>query len=110
MRSLSPSPRLRAIHWPPNFKVLNIDNYEPKQNPDDWLAVYTTTAQATRATRYVMIAYWPIVLWQDALQWLRHLHRHCINDWTDFCHRFVANFQSLSDKPVQPWDTKPIKR
>jgi hypothetical protein len=28
-----------------------------------------------------MTAYLPIVLGQDALQWLRHLHRHYIDDW-----------------------------
>jgi hypothetical protein len=27
-----------------------------------------------------MTAYLPIVLGQDALQWLRHLQRHCIDD------------------------------
>jgi hypothetical protein len=57
-----------------------------------------------------MTAYLPIVLGQDALQWLRHLPRHCIDDWSDFSRRFTANFQSLSDKPVQPWDLKSIKR
>jgi hypothetical protein len=57
-----------------------------------------------------MTAYLPIVLGQDTLQWLRHLPRHCINDWSDFSQRFTANFQSLSDKPTQPWDLKSIKR
>jgi hypothetical protein len=57
-----------------------------------------------------MTAYLPIVLGQDALQWLRHLPRHCIDDWSDFSWRFTANFQSLSDKPAQPWDLKSIKR
>jgi hypothetical protein len=57
-----------------------------------------------------MTAYLPIVLGQDALQWLRHLPRHCIDDWSDFSRRFTANFQSLSDKPAQPWDLKSIKR
>jgi hypothetical protein len=28
----------------PNFKVSNVDKYEPKQDPGGWLAVYTTTA------------------------------------------------------------------
>jgi hypothetical protein len=56
-----------------------------------------------------MTAYLPIVLGQDALQWLRHLPRHCIDDWSDFSRRFTANFQSLSDKPAQPWDLKSIK-
>jgi hypothetical protein len=57
-----------------------------------------------------MTAYLPIVLVQDALQWLRHLPRHCIDDWSDFSQRFIANFQSLSDKPTQPWDLKSIRR
>jgi hypothetical protein len=48
----------------------------------------------------VMTAYLPIVLGQDALQWLRHLPRHCIDDWSNFSRCFTANFQSLSDKPT----------
>jgi hypothetical protein len=56
-----------------------------------------------------MTAYLPIVLGQDALQWLRHLPQHYIDDWSDFSRRFTANFQSLSDKPAQPWDLKSIK-
>jgi hypothetical protein len=61
------TPRLRAIQWPPNFKVSNVDKYEPKQDPGGWLAVYTTAARATGATEDVMTAYLPIVLGQDAL-------------------------------------------
>jgi hypothetical protein len=57
-----------------------------------------------------MTAYLPIVLGQDALQWLRHLPRHCIDDWSDFSRWFIANFPSLSDKPTQPWDLKSIRR
>jgi hypothetical protein len=56
------TPRLRAIQWPPNFKVSNVDKYEPKQDPEGCLAVYTTAARATRATEDVMTAYLPIVL------------------------------------------------
>jgi hypothetical protein len=103
------TPRLRAIKWPLNFKVSNIDKYEPKQDLGSWLAIYTTAVQATGATEDVMTAYLPIVLGQDALQWLRHLPRHCINDWSDFSRCFIANFQSLSDKPAQPWDLKSIR-
>jgi hypothetical protein len=87
-----------------------MDKYEPKQDPGGWLAVYTTAARAARATEDVMTAYLPIVLGQDALQWLRYLPRHCIDDWSNFGRCFIANFQSLSDKPAQPWDLKSIKR
>jgi hypothetical protein len=104
------TPRLRAIQWPPNFKVSNVDKYEPKQDLGGWLAVYTTTTREAGATEDVMTAYLPIILGQDVLQWLRHLPRHCIDDWSDFSRRFIANFQSLSDKPAQPWDLKSITR
>jgi hypothetical protein len=88
------------FNGPPNFKVSNVDKYEPKQDPEGWLAVYTTAARAAGATEDVMTAYLRVVLGQDALQWLRHLPRHCIDDWSDFSRRFTANFQSLSDKPA----------
>jgi hypothetical protein len=107
---LALTPRLRAIQCPPNFKVSNVDKDEPKQDPRGWLAVYTIAARAAGAIEDVMTGYLPIALGQDALQWLRHLPRHCIDDWSDFSRRFIANFQSLSDKPAQPWDLKSIKR
>jgi hypothetical protein len=58
---------LRAIQWPPNFKVSNIDNYEPKQDMYGWLAVYTTVARATGATEDVMTVFLPIIMGQDEL-------------------------------------------
>jgi hypothetical protein len=54
----------------PNFKVSNVDKYEPKQDPGGWLVVYTTGARAAGVMEDVMIAYLHIVLGQDALQWL----------------------------------------
>jgi hypothetical protein len=92
--------RLWAIRWPPNFKVSNVDKYEPMHDSGGWLAVYMTAAQAVWAIEDVMTVYLPIVLGQDMLQWLRHLPRHCNDDWSDFSRRFIANFQSLSDKSV----------
>ena len=74
------------------------------------MVVYTTAARATRATEDVRIAYLSIVLGQDALQSLRHLPCHCIDDWSDFSRWFTANFWSLSDKPAQPWDLKSNRR
>jgi hypothetical protein len=56
------TPRLRAIQWPPNFKVSNVDKYEPKQDLGGWLAVYTTAARAAGASEDVMTAYYPLSL------------------------------------------------
>jgi hypothetical protein len=45
------------------------------------------------ATEDIMTtAYLPIVLGQDTLQRLRHLPRHCIDDWSDLSRCFIANF------------------
>jgi hypothetical protein len=65
-----PFPLLRVIQWPPNFKVSNVNKYEPKQDLNGWLVVYTIVARTIGATEDVMIAYLPIVLGHDALQWL----------------------------------------
>jgi hypothetical protein len=41
---------------------------------------YTTAARPAGATEDMMTAYLPIVLGHDALQWLRHLPQHYIDD------------------------------
>jgi hypothetical protein len=64
------TPRLRAIRWPPNFKVSNINKYVPKKDPGGWLAVYTTVARAAGATEDFMTVYLPIFLRQAMLHWL----------------------------------------
>jgi hypothetical protein len=92
----------------PNFKVSNVSKYERKQDLGGWLAIYTIVTWAAGATEDVMTVYFPIVLGQDAMQWLRHLPQHCIDNWSDFSWCFIANFQSLFDKPAQPWDLKSI--
>jgi hypothetical protein len=74
------------------------------------LVIHTTAARAAEATEDVMTTYLPIVLGQDTLQWLRHLPRHYIDDWSDFSRCFITNYQSLSDNPAQPWDLKSIRR
>jgi hypothetical protein len=56
------TPCLRAIKWPPNFKVSNVDKYKPKQDPGGWLAVYNIAARAAGENEDVMTAYLPIVL------------------------------------------------
>jgi hypothetical protein len=55
-RSLPPS---LGHPMAPNFKVSNVDKYEPKQDPEGWLAVYTTAVRATRATEDVMRCTYP---------------------------------------------------
>jgi hypothetical protein len=57
-----------------------------------------------------MMAYLSIVQGQDTLQWIRHLPHHYIDHCADFYDKFISNFQSLSDKPSQPWDLKSVRR
>jgi hypothetical protein len=54
---------------------------QSKTREAGWPSIlYTTAARAAGATEDVMTTYLPIVLGQDALQWLRHLPWHCIDD------------------------------
>jgi hypothetical protein len=53
------------VQWLPNLKVSNVNTYEAKQGPSDWLAVYFMAARATEAMKDVMTAYRPTVLGQD---------------------------------------------
>ena len=91
------TPRLRAIQWPPNFKVSNVDKYEPKQDPGGWLAVYTTAARAAGASEDVMTAYLPIVLGQDALQWIV----------ISICY-YPQNFFIICQVTVVTWQSSPF--
>lgn len=86
LRSISHLPSALGDAMVVQLKVSNVDKYEPKQNHGGWLAVYPTIAQAAGAMEDVMTVYLLIILIQDALQWLRHLPHHCIDDWTDFFH------------------------
>jgi hypothetical protein len=56
------TPWMWAVQCPPNFKVSNIDKFEAKLDPRGWLDIYTTVAQATRASEDVMTVYLPIVI------------------------------------------------
>jgi hypothetical protein len=104
------TPRLRAIQWPPTSKSPTSTNTNPSRTQGvGWLSTQPLPG-LLGATKDVMMSYLPIVLGQHALQWLRHLHRHCIDDCGDFSRRFVTNFQSVSNKLAQPWDLKSIKR
>ena len=90
LRAHSSSPGLPMTS---QFQSLQRRQVRAQAGPGGWLAVYTTAARAARATEDVMTACLPIVLGQ--LQWLRHLPRHRINDWSGFNRLFIANFLSL---------------
>ena len=57
-----PSPSTRGDPMAAQFKVSNIDKYEPKNDAGGWLPIYTTPAQATGATEDVMTTSIVIVL------------------------------------------------
>ena len=54
--------RIQDVEWPPNFKTSNIEKFETKMDPWNWLAVYTTAARAANASEDLMMAYVPIEL------------------------------------------------
>ena len=63
--------RLRA-EWPPTFKIVNVDKYEPKVDPKSWLQIYSTAVRAGGGCRDILAAYLQIMLGESALTWLQN--------------------------------------
>jgi hypothetical protein len=71
--------RLRAIIWPRNFKVHDLDTYDGKANLEQWITLYEITVRATHGDEDVMANYFPMVINQSMNQWLLSLREGSID-------------------------------
>jgi hypothetical protein len=54
--------RLRAIVWPRNFKLHDLDTYDGKANPEQWIIVYEIAIRAAHGDEDIMTSYLPVVI------------------------------------------------
>jgi hypothetical protein len=73
--------QLRAVIWPRNFKLHDLDTYDKKANPEQRITLYEITVQATHGDEDVMANYLPVVINQSANQWLLSLREGSIDTW-----------------------------
>jgi hypothetical protein len=72
---------LHAIVWPRNFKLHDLDTYDGKANPEQWITLYKITVQVAHVDEDVMANYLRVVINQSANQWLLSLREGSINTW-----------------------------
>jgi hypothetical protein len=57
---------LRAIVWPRNFKLHDLDTYNGKTNPEQWITLCEIVVQAVHGDEDVMANYLSVVISQSA--------------------------------------------
>jgi hypothetical protein len=57
--------RLHAVVWPRNFKLHDLDTYNGKANPEQWITLYEITVRAVHGDEDMMANYLPTVIIQS---------------------------------------------
>ena len=57
--------RLQAVRWPAGFKIFEVDTYDDKANPTQWLTLYEISVRAIGGSEDVMANYLPVMLNQS---------------------------------------------
>jgi hypothetical protein len=71
--------QLRAVIWPRSFKLHDLDTYDEKANPEQWITLYEITVRAAHDDEDVMANYLPMVNNQSMNQWLLSLREGSID-------------------------------
>jgi len=79
--------------YPKDFKPANLQKYESKQDPVQWLHLYSTAINVAGGDTGTKVLYFPIVLKPAPLTWLESLKPESIHSWDDLKKVFVDNFQ-----------------
>jgi hypothetical protein len=59
---------LCAVIWPKNFKLHDLDTYDKKANPEQWITLYEIGVRATHGDEDVMANNLPVVINQSVNQ------------------------------------------
>lgn len=70
---------LRIVCWPKNFKIYEVDTYDGRTNPEQWLTLYEIAVRAVGGSEDVMANYLPVVINQSVNQWLLSLKEGSID-------------------------------
>jgi hypothetical protein len=101
--------RLCAIIWPKNFKLHDLDTYDGKANPEQWVILYEITVRVAGGDEDVMANYLPVVINQSANQWLLSLWEGSINTWAELRKAFVDNYMATCQQPSNKYDLEKVK-
>ena len=80
------------IEYPKDFKPTNIQKYDGKQDPAQWLHLYSTAVSVAGGDTNTKVLYFPMALEPAPLTWLESLERESIHSWDDLKKAFIDNF------------------
>ena len=81
------------IEYPKDFKPTNIQKYDGKQGPAQWLRLYSTAVSVAGEDTNTKVLYFPMALERAPLTWLESLAHESIHSWGDLKKAFINNFQ-----------------
>jgi hypothetical protein len=90
---------IRERPWPAKFKPAHIDKFNGKQNPEQWLRLYSTAVQAAGGNNDDKVNYFPVALADGPLQWLQQLPKNSIDSWDSLIRLFTSTFHGNWAKP-----------
>ena len=71
----------------------NLQKYDGKQDPHQWLRIYSTAIEVAGGTNSTKAIYFLMALELATLTWLESLKHDSIHLWEDLKKLFVDNFQ-----------------
>ena len=90
------------------FKIFEVDPYDGKANPEQWMQLYEIVVHVARGHSDVMANYFPIMLSQIANNWLMGLREDSIKSWDDLKKVFVKNYMAMCQQPCTKYDLEKL--
>ena len=101
---------LRRVVWPVKFRPDLPPRYDGKNNPLEFLQLYTLAIQAAGGDDKVMANWFPMALKDSASSWLTNLPVESIGSWEELCLCFVANFKGTYERGLTYNDLRGVRQ
>ena len=88
----------------------NLKKYDGKQDPRQWLCIYSTAIEVAGGTNSTKVIYFPMDLESTPLTWLKILRHDSIHSWEDLKKLFIDNFQGSIYHPATRPDLRLCKQ
>ena len=92
------------------MNIQNLKKYDGKQDPCQWLRIYSTAIEGAGGTNSSNVIYFPMALLSAPLTWLESLRHDSIHSWEDLKKIFIDNFQVSIHCPATRHDLRLCKQ
>ena len=107
------SQNINYAEYPTGFNPVimqNLKKYDGKQDPGQWLLIYSTAIEVAGGTNSTKVIYFPMALESAPLTWLESLRHNSIHSWEDLKKIFIDNFQGSIHRPATRHDLRLCKQ